>query len=170
MELSWILDIVKGANDLAQVARGDLADRQEIRRRRELQELIEALRQIYFSPRGVISLLNQLAEGQQPSELQIAMILPEFNDYEFRVHRMLTRIDPIAGPVQGRLTLRAERALREISNGKQGIRGRVKDLLNEALTTRTHISREDAIELRDEIIALNNAIEAAEEALVAAVR
>jgi hypothetical protein len=145
-------------------------ERHEKRQGRETQELVDGLRLIYFSPRGVIKLLNDFVDGNDPSEEQIAMILPDFNDYEFRVQQMLRRIDPIDQEVQGGLTLRAARVLREISYGKQGVRDKIKDLLNEALTLAEPISKADAIALRDEIIVLNAAIEDAEEALVSAQR
>jgi hypothetical protein len=170
MELGSVIAAAKGAKDLAEFARKSASSKRQNYQRREIQELIEALRMIYFSPRGVITLLNQISDGSQPSEEQIAMILPEFNDYEFRVHRMLSRIAPEHGEVRGRLTLRAQRVLREISYGKQGIRGKVKGLLNEALTVGRPVSRADATKLRDEIVELNTAIENAEEALAASIR
>jgi hypothetical protein len=170
MELELLLDAIKGAQELAEYARTDESVRRDSRRTREIQKLIEALRLIYFSPGGVIALLDQIADGKEPSEDQIATILPDFNDYEFRVLRMLGRISPEEGSVQGRLTLRAERVLREISYGKKGVRGKVKDLLNKALTYGHRVSRADAASLRDEIVVLNNTIEAAEIALVEAMR
>lgn len=165
-----IVDLVKGAKELAEFVRVEASDRRSTRRVREVQELIEALRLIYFSPRGVIKLLEDIADGSNPTEEQIAMILPNFNDYEFRVSRMLERIAPGEQRVQGDLTLRAERVLREISYGKAGVRSKVKDLLNEALTLGEPVSRQDASTLRGEILLLNTAIEDAEEALVSTIR
>jgi len=168
--MEWVLETLKGAKELAAFVKSNAGERIELRRRQELQEIVEALRLIYFSPRGVIKLLNDLAEGISPTEDQIAMILPEFNEYEFRVHRMLRRIAPEDGRVQGNLTLRAERILMEISYGKQGVRGKVKDLLNEALSLGKPVSKKNATALRDQILALNEAIEEAEEAIVQAIR
>ncbi|MCF8511947.1 MAG: hypothetical protein K9G43_10895 [Rhodobacteraceae bacterium] len=118
----------------------------------------------------MIKLLDGIAEGNDPTEDQISMILPEFNDYEFRVLRMLDMIDPPNERVRGGLTLKAERVLREISYGKSGVRSKVKNLLNEALTLGVPVSREDAMALRDEIVALNVAIEEAEIAIVSTIR
>ena len=170
MTIEWVLETIKGATELAEFAKKEATDRSETRRARQTQEIVEALRLIYFSPRGVIKLLDGIAEGNNPTEDQISMILPEFNDYEFRVRRMLNMIDPPNGHVQGGLTLKAERVLREISYGKSGVRSKVKDLLNEALTLGVPVSKQDAMALRDEIVALNVAIEEAEIALVSTIR
>lgn len=170
MAIETVIELVKGARELADFARNEATDKATTRRTRDIQELIEALRFIYFSPRGVIKLLDCIVAGGDPTEEQIAMILPDFNDYEFRVHMMLRRISPDEQRVQGGLTLRAERVLREISYGKSGVRSKVKDLLNEALTHGEPVSRDAASNLRDEILELNTAIEAAEEALVLHIR
>jgi len=170
MAYEWVLEAIQGARDLAVFANSEAVDRRTARRRREAQEIVEVLRLIYFSPRGVIKLLDDIVLGNNPTEDQIAMILPEFNDREYRVHRILALLNPEDREVQGGLTLRAERTLREISYGKGGVREKVKTLLNEALTFGQPISREEAADLRDEILSLNEAIEAAEEALVAAIR
>ena len=169
MTVEWALEGIRGATELAQFVRGDAEKRRDLRRKRELQLIVEALRSIYFSPRGVIALLGDICKGEQPSEEQIAMLLPDFNDNEFRVRNMLDRIDSEGQVANGLLTLRAERVLREISYGKQGVRGKVKDLLNESLTLQRPVSAEDARLLLDEINLLNDAIENAEEALVQAI-
>jgi len=170
MAVETIIDLVKGAKELAEVVRFEASERRSTRQAREVQELIEYLRLIYFSPKGVIRLLEEISDGSNPTEEQIEMILPEFNDYEFRVRGMLARIAPDEQRVQGNLTLRAERVLREISYGKAGVRSKVKDLLNEALTLGEPVSRQDATILLDEILLLNAAIENAEEALVSSIR
>lgn len=170
MAVETIIDLVKGAKELAEVVRVEASERRSTRQAREVQELIESLRLIYFSPRGVIRLLEEISDGNNPTEEQIEMILPEFNDYEFHVRGMLAQIAPDVHRVQGNLTLRAERVLREISYGKAGVRSKVKDLLNEALTLGEPVSRQDATVLLDEILLLNTAIEDAEEALVSSIR
>lgn len=170
MAIDYVIEALKGAKELADFAKIEASGRRAARRERNIQELIEALRLIYFSPRGVIKLLEEIVQGRIPTEQQIAMILPNFNDHEFNVHRMLRRLDPDDGHIQGALTLRAERVLREISYGKSGVRSKVKDLLNEALTLGTPVSEHDAIALLNEIRALNQAIESAEEALVSSTK
>ncbi|MHA6324367.1 hypothetical protein [Roseivivax sp. CAU 1753] len=135
-----------------------------------MQRLIDCLRQIYFTPAGVLALLREIESGRYPSENKIATVLPEFNDREFHVGRARHDLDRAADLVRGNLSLRANRVLGEISYGKAGIRQKVKDLLNEALTFEGNISREQASELIGEIRTLNDAIEEAEEKLIASMR
>lgn len=170
MDITSVFEIVAGARDLANAARLDGNANRDKRQARQVKSIIEALRLIYFSPRGVISLLSDIVEGVYPTEEQIEFILPRFNDAEPFVERMLWRLDPDVGPPNGVLTLKAERVLREISYGKGGVREKVKDMLNHALTYGEPISAERAAKLRGEIFDLNLAIEEAEEALVASTR
>ena len=170
MEISWVLDLVTGARELANAARVEEGRNIRNREARHVKPIIEALRLIYFAPRGVISLLNDVANGIAPSEDQIEIILPRFNDADPFVERMRWRLDPPDGQIEGLLTLKAERVLREISYGKGGVREKVKDMLNHSLTFGEPISPEEATKRRDEILEINSAIEEAEEALVAATR
>lgn len=71
-----MLETVRGVQGLADFAKRNADGRHEMRRRQEIQGVVEALRLIYLSPRGVIRLLNDIAEGISPSEEQIAMTYP----------------------------------------------------------------------------------------------
>lgn len=165
METSFLIETLKGATELANALRVRQDVSKDARSARETQAAIEALRLIYFSPIGVLRIIEDLANGRQPNGEEVATILPEFNDYEFRVQRNLGVLDG-EWDRNSTLTLRAQRVLREISYGKAGVRQRVKELLNESLTFENGIEPEDAAELLDQILALNKAIEDAEEALV----
>ena len=168
MDPAFILEMVMGAKDLANSARIEVREIGDQRKVQRIQIIIEALRRIYFSPRGVITLPNSLADGHTPTVEQISLILPEFNDVGFRVDRFIDRLDPPNGHREGDLSLKAERVLREIAYGKTGVRQRVQELLNESLTLGEPVTRKDARELLDAIIQLNTAIEDAEEALMLA--
>ena len=170
MGIGSLLEIVSGARELAAFARVEEGQRGDRRKARQVKEIIEALRYIYFSPRGVISLLEGIVDGNIPSEQQIEMILPRFNDAGPFVDRIHLRLDPPEGQPNDTLTLRAERVLREISWGKGGVREKVQSLLNNSLTFGEEVSAEQAAELLNEIRALNKAIEDAEDALVVAMR
>ncbi|MEL6337128.1 MAG: hypothetical protein AAFQ88_10880 [Pseudomonadota bacterium] len=165
-EVQSILEALRGARDLAAFAVNEAENNRERGRARHLQSLIEALRLIYFSPKGVLLLIERMAAGEQPSREQIEAILPHFNDGEFAVERMLRRLDPERGQPDGILSLRAERVLREISYGKGGVREKVQHLLNYSMTYDLPIDRKEAAELHKEVVALNEAIEHAEEALI----
>ena len=165
MEVSFLIDTLKGATELANALRVRQASPSDARAARETQAAIEALRLIYFSPTGGLRIVEDLANGHQPNREEVATILPGFNDYEDRVQQNLAVLDSDWNR-NSRLTLRAQRVLREISYGKAGVRQRVKELLNESLTFENRIEPKDAAELLDQISALNKAIEDAEEALV----
>jgi len=170
VDVGWVINLVAGAKDLANVSRiaeGQAGNTHQVQ---QVKDIIEALRLIYFAPRGVISLLDDLANGIRPSQELIEGILTNFNDGEHFVERMRLRLDPAAGQPEGTLSLKAEKVLREISYGKGGVRAKVQNLLNQALTFGEDIPRDEAGELRDEILLLNEAIEDAEEALFKSLR
>lgn len=166
MEFTSVLELLKGAKELADLARIEPGQKTDKRHQREIKELIESLRLIYFSPRGVLSLLEIIADGNYPTQDQIELVLPEFNDADPFVRRALYRLDPDFERNNRSLTLKAQRVLREISYGKGGVRSKVQSLLNASLTYSEPVSPQEAQTLVQEISELNRAIEDAEEALV----
>lgn len=117
VDVAWVIELVAGARELANSARVQDNTGPNRREVREIKQLIEALRLVYFAPRGVLALLDDLAAGNRPNQEQIETILPRFNDGEPWVDRMLYRLDPTNGRMNETLTLRAERVLREIAYG-----------------------------------------------------
>ncbi|WP_299954759.1 hypothetical protein [uncultured Roseobacter sp.] len=168
MEVGTIVDLLKGAKELADLARLEPPQRNNPRQQKRVRDLISTLRLIYFSPRGVLSLLETIANGGYPTEEQVEMVLTEFNDAEPFVLRARHVLDPDFDRHDQTLTLKAERVLRDISYGKGGVRAKVQSLLNWSLTYEEPVSSEDAKLLIQEIRGLNTAIEEAEEALVTA--
>lgn len=167
MDVATVMGLLNGAKELAEFARMDMGDPSDNRQAREAKSIIEALRLIYFSPRGVILLLEEIAAGRQPTTESVEFILPSFNDAEPFVLRALHVLNPDVSHRDRKITLKAQKILREIAWGKGGIREKVQELLNYSLTHNKPISSEDAKALIGEIAALNTAIEEAEEALVA---
>lgn len=161
-----VVQSINAALELANHVKLDAAKAADARRVEHLRAVNQALRRIYFSPRGVVALLELIAKGLEPTEAQIAAILPDFNDFEYRMGRFIDRLDPEHEHGNAHLTLKAERLLREIAYGKRGVREGVQALLNEALTRGERIAPEDASDLLKQIRQLNTAIEDAEEALV----
>lgn len=155
-EIVELAKVVKEIGDLAttRTGRGEA---------RQAAEAIQALRMIYFSPKSVLMLLNMIAQGHRPTDEQVAVILPPFNDAEWRVERMLWRLDYDAN---GELPMRHRRILDSIRYGKMDVRREVQTLLNEALTTGNEVVHEDAKKLAEAIETLNLAIEDAELALL----
>ena len=130
-----------------------------------IKDVIIALRTIYFTPSGTLSLIAQLANGDRPSDESIATILPDFNDREWRIIRELQRLDFEKLYESGDLSIKQCRLLKEISWGKRNLRAAIQDFLNEALTTNEVPSKEKAQELLDDVGRLNSLIEEAEERL-----
>ena len=167
MEVGTLVELLSGARELANLARVEPAQGNDRHQQRTVRDMIEALRLIYFSPRGILSLLELIAEGGYPTQDQIEMVLLDFNDAEPFVYRAVMRLDPDFDRNDRTLTLKAQRVLREIGYGKGGVRRKVQDLLNWSLTHGEPVSKEEAKILIEEIGQLNAAIENAEEALVA---
>ena len=168
VDISYLLGLLQGAKELADTTRGVELPRNMDGDRRAIVSLIETLRRIYFSPKGVIVLLEEIAEGRQPNSDQVEALLTNFNDAETAIGRSRSHLDAIELRSDGRLTLKARKVLSEISDGKGGVRQKVQQLLNEALTYEQKISHADARKILTEISQLNGAIEDAEEALVRA--
>ncbi len=167
MEVTSLFELLKGAKELASIARVEPNQQNDRRQQQAVQDRISDLRSIYFAPRGVLSILKVIADGGYPTPEQIKSILPGFNDAEPSVSRARQRLDPEYDRNDRTLTLKAQRVLGEISYGKGGVRSKVQSLLNYSLTYGEPVSPEQAQQLIQEIGELNTAIEEAEEALVA---
>ena len=157
--LEIVASVVELAGGMREIARKDPANRATVR------EVINALRTIYFTPSGTITLIEQLAKGERPSAEQVATILPEFNDNEWCIIRELQRLDFEALYKSRDLSIRQCRILEEISHGKKNLRASIQDFLNEAMTTNRMPSAKDAQQLLDRVQELNSLIEDADEGL-----
>ena len=170
MTLITTLELIKGAAELARSFDGAEAQTNNPRALKARKQLIDALRDIYFAPKGVLGLLQEIADGGYPSEEKVSFILPNFNDREDWVDRARYRLHGVDLIRNASLSLKATRVLGEISYGKGGVRTKVKDLLNASLTFDERISPEDARHMIQEIKVLNEAIEDAEEKLLELVK
>ncbi|MFT4794655.1 MAG: DNA-binding transcriptional MerR regulator [Paracoccaceae bacterium] len=136
--------------------------------KRELLTIIQALRRIYFTPKGIRSILMGISEGIQPSQPQIDALI-EFNDAEWEVGRALQKLDLIDAPISP-LSLRTQRVLSQISYGKVRLRRDIQSALNQALTYDQQVEPQMAVELLGVIQILNDAIEDADESIMQALR
>jgi len=127
-------------------------------------EIVDALRSIYFVPQGVLTLLEEVAEGRQPDAQQVEVVLPRFNDGEWRVGRALAvlEFDDLSGNRE--ISLRRARTLDLLRYGKIHLRRDIQELLNHSLTFGRPISPEAARALLERVHALNAEIESLEEA------
>jgi hypothetical protein len=130
-----------------------------------VRELVRGLRGIYFTPRGTLTVIAELAEGRRPTDEDIEKILPEFNDGEWRVRNILDSFDfdEIAGV---EISLRRSRLFGQIRMGKLNLRRDIQEALNEALTTGVKVNKRDARILLQRVTALNLLIESLEEELL----
>jgi hypothetical protein len=129
----------------------------------EFRYIIESLRAIYFIPKGTRNILKCLADGNQPNQIDVEKTLPNFNDAEWRVGRMVERLDFEALDRIPGLSLRQRRVLNEISWGKRSIRRDVQEALNDALTHGGTVPPHIARQLLDRVNELNHTIESIEE-------
>jgi hypothetical protein len=132
----------------------------------QIKKVVDALRTIYFYPKGVMRVLESLASGIRPTQEEIVQVLPEFNDAETLIYRSLKELDPVKGFPKNLLTLRATRLLQQIVEGKMNVRSKSQKLLNHALTFNKDISTNSVRNLILEINDINYKIESVEEALV----
>lgn len=170
MEVGYTIELLKGAAELAREFSQPQPGGGNSREFRARMRLISALRNIYFAPKGVLSLLRQIADGGYPSEESISAILVDFNEGEDWIYRARHDLDDDCLRQNANLSLRATRVLGEIAYGKGGVRTKVKHLLNQSLTFGEPVSSAEAERLIAEILLLNDAIENAEEKLADSLR
>jgi hypothetical protein len=138
------------------------------REKQELLRMLRALRQIYFTPKGVLFLIEGISEGIPPSDDQIEA-LRDFNDGEWNVHRSIQRLDRIDNPTLS-LSLKTQRALSQLASRKMGLRHQIQIAINRSVTFGELVDPEIANELLLSIRSLNNVVEDADEALLRALR
>ncbi|OXE35348.1 MAG: hypothetical protein CGW95_14400 [Phenylobacterium zucineum] len=126
--------------------------------------IVKSLRDMYFMPEGVVFLLEEIAAGRNPNTDDIEKILPRFNDMEWRVGQALHMLefDRLTGNRE--ISLRRARILSQLRYGKISLRRSIQEFLNHALTVGNQPLQETAEELIQGIVALNEQIEALEEA------
>lgn len=133
--------------------------------KRRARPIIEALRSIYFTPRGTLNLLKTLADGKLPDRADVEEVLVDFNDAEWRVDRSIRRMEFDASSNYD-MSLRHRRELDGIAYGKRILRRHIQDVLNQSLSDGQRIDAEEATDLVRRVEELNAIIERAEEELL----
>ena len=157
------LEIVKGGVEIASGIlnlKDDLASRRTIRDR---DRVCEALRAIYFTPTGVLDLLQQLIDGRSPKVEEVQSILNHFNDVEWRVDRALEELAFDARFGNLSLSISTVNQLDQIRWGKINVRRAVQEAINHYGQPRRKVDEGGLVELRDAIVNLNFLIEQIEE-------
>ncbi|WP_050628094.1 hypothetical protein [Bradyrhizobium viridifuturi] len=98
--------------------------------RRLQKDVVVAIRSLYFTPRGILSLLRQVVDGEELSHKRIQQALNDFNDREWEIARTLVRIERTRLHGELGLSLSTLRALDVLSSGKAGLRHAVQEEVN----------------------------------------
>jgi hypothetical protein len=93
-------------------------------------EVCKALRVLYFTPTGILSLLKEVHSGRKLTKERLEKALPAFNDREWEVGRALDSLDFTRLKHELGLTLRTARVLDQIRWGKINLRQKIQDEIN----------------------------------------
>jgi hypothetical protein len=88
------------------------------------------LRQLYFTPGGIVSLLKDIAADRRISATRLRQALGDFNDREWEVQDALQRIDFHQLHRKLGLSLSTLRILTELQCGKASLRSEVQTEVN----------------------------------------
>ncbi|MGI8724413.1 MAG: hypothetical protein ACR2J1_03440 [Methyloceanibacter sp.] len=91
------------------------------------RSVTRALRALYFTPNGVLSLLKQIEDGQEPDSDRTREVLVEFNDKEWRVRESLEALD--FDHLRHQLGLTLDR-LEMVRLGKLSLRREIQEEIN----------------------------------------
>ncbi|WP_333585996.1 hypothetical protein [Phenylobacterium sp.] len=127
-------------------------------------EIVGALRKIYFTPDGVLSLLEKIANGEDVSVEEVERRLPQFNDRQWHVARALETLNFDKLSSRREVSLRRAEHLNQVRYGKVNIRADIQRLLNYPLTHNKRIKADKAAELLAKVRELNDQIGQLEEA------
>jgi hypothetical protein len=123
------LVLLKSGIALAKAAK-DWLPKREDKDRRLQNDLCLALRRLYFTPKGVISLLEDVAENRKISATRLRQALGDFNDGEWNVREALDRIDFYALKEELGISLATARVLNELRYGKASLREEIQSEVN----------------------------------------
>jgi hypothetical protein len=158
MILEMLAAVAEGAEIVTFLRDGEKAKTHQVD-----DQIVKALRAIYFVPDGVVALLGQFAEGKPVKLQDIETKLPSFNDKEWKVADALDALGFNKLSAKPEVSLRHAKALDQLRYGKVHVRADIQRLLNETITFDRKVSAADAKELLARVGALNAEIEALED-------
>jgi hypothetical protein len=123
---------IKAFSSLIGLLKGHKAvlPKNEERDRRLQGHVVDALRALYFAPKGILSLLHDVVNGEELSDGRIQQALGDFNDREWAVTEALQRIDFCNLRGEHGLSLARLRVLEQLRYGKMNLRQAVQDEVN----------------------------------------
>ena len=157
--------IIKGGLELVGGVLKISKERKSQQPAREREELCRALRSIYFTPEGVLDLMQDLIDGKKVAPDKVRNILTRFNDAEWRVSRRLELLTFEERFQTMSVSLSTARQLNEIRNGKINVRRAIQEEINAYGQPRRKIDRNTIKKLRRDVLKLNKLIEDMEEKL-----
>ena len=160
-----LIESLEAAKKISEVVSALSSAGSEVRQqadKSQARRFVRYLRAIYFTPRGTLNVLTKLSEGIEPDTADLANTLADFNDAEWEVERITSRMQ-FDENYTGGLSLRVRRTLQEISWGKIDLRRRLQQELNEPLTFGRGVDPGRAHVLLKKLQDLNLKIEALEE-------
>jgi hypothetical protein len=125
---------------------------------KQREAVVQILRSIYFTPRGTRAILETLAAGNMPDQEDIESILPDFNDSEWQIRRLIDDMRFENRDFE-EIGLANRRTLEQVAYGKVSLRRDLQDALNPALTNSGSVPPEVAASLLARVNDLNRMIE-----------
>jgi hypothetical protein len=116
------------SQELAEAVRRSLSEGQ--RDNRLANEIYKSLRQIYFMPDGVLSLLKDIQWGNKISKSRLETALPAFNDKQWKIEKALKNLDWSRLNQEIAISLHTAQALQLIRDGKVSLRQDIQDTIN----------------------------------------
>jgi hypothetical protein len=124
-----LLSVIKASIDLIKGLK-DFQTRPDEHDRLLQNDISQALRTLYFTPKGILSLLKEVAKGEPLAEERIQKALTDFNDREWRVEAALQRIDFYGLQRELGLSLSAIKVLEQLRYGKINLRQAIQSEVN----------------------------------------
>jgi hypothetical protein len=132
---------------------------------REREQLCRALRSIYFTPKGVLDLMQDIIDGKKIKPEKIRSVLTKFNDVEWHVARELGMLAYEERFQSLSVSLSTARQLEEIRNGKINVRRAIQEEINSFGQPRRKVDVEALKKLKKDVLKLNKLIEDVDEKL-----
>jgi hypothetical protein len=157
------LSIISSGLELAQglsVLRSDNAHSKTRKR-----EICLWLRTFYFMPSGVVSILEDIANGQAIDERRRESVMSSFNDSEWRIQSIADRLTFEELAKDGHVSLKTARQLDLVRMGKLSLRREIQDAINHYGQPRAPVNRDEVQQLVDAVRRLNAQIEEVDAAL-----
>jgi hypothetical protein len=120
-----LFTIIKTGIDVAKTLK-EFKPKPETHDRHLQDDVTRALRTLYLTPGGILSLLKEVAVGKELSDRRIQKALSDFNDREWKVEAALRRVDYHALHRELGLSLASICVLDELRYGKISLRRAVQ--------------------------------------------